>query len=230
MELSDHLPIGIKLFKPSEVIITWNILNKLWIKYLQPSLKGSIITDNREQLIIKNIMFIIEKHNPMILCLQEVSPEMLSMLKFTGYGYINRNESSHNYELIMYDKKKLKLIRVKHIEFSKNDNDWHMHAEFLYHDLPIYVINTHIPWSENMKYQRELANYKLPIGIPVLICGDFNCSVDNMRKLYDIVDIIVPNHVRGDLNGAIAQFDDIITPGYKHEYVNPSMLGFEKCW
>ena len=218
--------------------LTWNILAPKYSNYSMKKTYGLKSIDHENRL--KNIKDTIEKINPDILCLQEVTQQWITELETIGnYKYVTVAKC-------FVEKRKIKvgnIILVKEgsaIKYKKQRTKEKKYAYnyivLEYNNKKIYVTNGHYRWGnttfdsfmwvmDNIKKSSPLF-YKNIINqeTSAVISGDFNCSDINKELYFSCKDVI-----REDSKLCNVEFENALVPRYEYELCNNYLekIGFK---
>lgn len=205
---SDHLPIlGCYMLPNTKKVLkfgTFNVLNRKYIKYMQPEPNNQLLGQhpmanpsiniqlNREKNIRDQIKMIMEANECDILCLQEVSYTLYQLLK-TEYAHILKtrlNISSDGFDncnLIIFNSPCLSCTNNNILipdEYTDNKTLKIPHTmvfTFTYTD-PItsvqdifQVASLHLSYSTTQDYAKIIMSYNNVY--PLVLCGDMNRGV-----------------------------------------------------
>jgi len=224
---SDHLPVGAKIGNVR--IISWNVLNNHFIQWVteidSQGLDGSMISKLHEQeslnypgitlrdeLIGEYILYMIQNpaysDSPLILSLQECSPEfvrVLSQILPSHMGMIlveDLDVIDHN--VVIYDAKKLSLLEVKAAyPFEQSDPIRSLtDLSFIENATgeKYHVFNVHIPGDPTKPGREEFARYvltHLKNGYSNIALGDMNFTEKEMQDAFD--KICIELHIENSL-------------------------------
>lgn len=207
--LSDHMPIGYDILLPPSAnatakmvhVITWNVLNKKYLKHMQPTEKN----DNqrlghhdmanmdpaaqaaREWQVSARIQSMLSSRPGAIMCLQEVSGSLLEILKRTmGKKYtiqvtrISREKEGNgvsNCNVIMaatdvYDfVDRRVLIPAEH---EKEACEYSILSTYK-DNVMFNVASVHLAWSTKVNHAELFLD--ISTSYPTIIAGDFNRGV-----------------------------------------------------
>lgn len=177
-------------------ILTWNILAPGWFCQYQDLTYGLNYTkkdkiwkyNNFHIMRLENIINTIKKLSPDIICLQEITPNSLKIIKEklgykTYYSFImNKNIANEGIATLYNPKKNIKIIKT--IKFLDNQNEPNIFTYVKKKNKIYLILNVHPPRGgncfESIKYTINY-NSKLKKDInnhlyPFIICGDFNSS------------------------------------------------------
>lgn len=198
---SDHLPIGASVERVGVEgtlrIISWNVLNTLWVHCISSDsqgLDGSDITKQniqaRSHLTVREervaILVMELMRNCDILCLQECSLEMIEVINrgmdhTFGEGAIGRHTTAGEYSdfgVIYYREERChKPTSSTSNQYISCGRDHYLHSLYFPHAIvPILVFNTH--WNVHNEALKlgEKINCFLPreVDYPVVLCGDMS--------------------------------------------------------
>ena len=180
-------------------ILTWNILAPGWfcpyqdITYGLNFTKKNIIWkhDNFHLMRIQNIINTIKILNPDIICLQEITPNSLKIIK-EQLGYksyhsfiMNKNIANEGIATLYNPQKNIKITKT--IKFLDNQNEPNIYTYIKKNNKMYLVLNVHPPRGGNCfesinyainynnKYKKLNKDVNNP-DYPFIICGDFNSS------------------------------------------------------
>ena len=180
-------------------ILTWNILAPGWFCPYQDVTYGLNYTkkdiiwkyDNFHIMRLENIINTIKKLNPDLICLQEITPNSLKIIKNklkykTYHSFImNKNIANEGIATLYNPNKNIKITKT--IKFLDNQNEPNIYTYVKKNSKTYLILNTHPPRGgncfESIKYtinynsrfkklQKDINNYLYPF----IICGDFNSS------------------------------------------------------
>lgn len=205
---SDHLPVGAALEssdlpKPISVI-SWNILNTLWIPYIEQSaeingmkesavlkldriIEGTAYTEREIKVneLIRSILWgQMQRGRSPILLLQEVSKTMKKLIEKDlplQFGLLETDPGFNDLGLVIYDREVLVVeeYEVIHGLYSKDRDNFIQDVLFSIQgsDQRLRIINTHIPGGPGSLGPQEFSNYLQATfrpGIATLAAGDMN--------------------------------------------------------
>lgn len=237
---SDHLPIGVRISKNSKnviSIVTCNVLNKKYIKYIKRNtqfLNNSIITkengiqikNSKLNLREKRILdWIVDKMKKKIIliCLQEVSSDLLKVIQqyisnFEVYNIVISNEILKNKEIVLYVKEEIKVNEVVGKLYEKNNFNTITSLNcFNNHLGNFFIINTHVKFGK----ENILDNFlkKLGSNSKVIVAGDFNIDSKNFRNKmkYASTYFVMTNQYYTHINAQ--HFNDVRKKISKFDYI-----------
>ncbi len=163
----------------------------------------NIYKDNKDQ--IKSFQTLVDLENPDVICLQEVSPELLDYLKNTQTAYevescqdfkwkkdfiaylviLSKSKILHNYTSQLHNKKIGSLL-ARH-NGIREPREFHFVDLLIREDFILRVINLHLEVATGTKRRQEefyntLSN--LSNHIPNVICGDFNIFANPLLNIF----------------------------------------------
>jgi endonuclease/exonuclease/phosphatase family metal-dependent hydrolase len=192
-------------------VVQWNTLNKAYMKWIEKNdqgLYGSGITkthgkytsnmkliDQREVLILIYLSNISQKAD--ILCLQEVSTDLLTTLrdvaeqKKTGFRFLATSDPKNkkNHQVIMFSPNV--ILEKEYIADFDTENRERIQAAVFKQKTSterFIVYNTHVPWNMFDVLVKKIGNFQetLQKGYPginlSIVCGDFNISMEDMTR------------------------------------------------
>ena len=183
---SDHLPVW---FKATHFeLITWNILNTKWIKYIEKHpLKDSVIIrwhkgGLRDDLVVNQIMeWLFTK--PVVICLQECSSDVLRQLmaKLKRVSIYHSDLKENDIGVIIVPDS-LKSSDFKTSKGVYRDDRDHFIMRVSVGDL--IVLNTHIPGGSDAKGPEELSTWlkdNVKSDDSAILVGDMNKRPDELK-------------------------------------------------
>lgn len=207
---SDHLPVGIaasgnSLTSPLS-FTSWNILNSLWIKYIEEQnadgIKDYLIqlhktpyrnTSYTERewsvnaIIQKMLHAQKDEGNTPLLVLQEVSIQMKSLIQeglHPCFAILETDRDYNDLGLIIYDKTALQLESYESIHgiYSNDQDNYIQDALFRFEEsgFPFRVIQTHVPGGPHSRGLEEFADYLTTTFMPHIthfVAGDMNQDI-----------------------------------------------------
>ena len=215
--------------------LTWNILAPECSNYSMKKMYGLKKLDQENRL--HNIKDTIDKINPDVLCLQEVTKKWIPELENIGnYKYVTVAKC-------FVEKRKIKvgnviLVKegsgVKYKKQRKKEKKYaYNYIVLYYNNNKIYVTNGHYRWGnttfdsfmwvmDNIKkssphFYKNLINP----DISSVICGDFNCSDINKELYFSCKDVI-----KEDYKWCNVEFENALIPRYEYQLCNNYLENF----
>ncbi|WP_143406390.1 hypothetical protein [Estrella lausannensis] len=205
---SDHLPVGVTLEssdlpKPISVI-SWNILNSLWIPYIEQDaetngmkesailkldriIEGTSYTERELKVneLIQSILWgQMQRGRSPILLLQEVSTPMRKLIEKDipqQLCILATDPGFNDLGLVIYDQEILVVeeYEVIHGLYSRDRDNFVQDVIFSIRgsEQRLRIINTHIPGGEGSCGPQEFSSYlqaTFKPGMPTLAAGDMN--------------------------------------------------------
>lgn len=189
-------------------ILTWNILAPGWfcmyqdITYGLNFSKKNIVFeyDSFHEMRLDNVINSIKVINPDIICLQEVTPNSLKIIKKklkyrTYFSFImNKNIANEGIATLYNPKSEAKIQKT--IKFIDSENEPNIYTYVKKGKNNYLILNVHLPRGgktyKSLHYTLNYNNKKLlqdlkNKNIKFIICGDFNSSnyiTKNIEKKY----------------------------------------------
>lgn len=247
---SDHFPIGLSLQRNGNEgveIISWNILNSMWMGYIDnkndpQGLRESPLVKwhknqinewtEREHRIGDIVIFMLHPFKTKVICLQECSKKMLELLEkrieraFPHRYKILHSEMKYNdLGIVIYDQSKLIVSQWKAIHgiYSDDSDNFIIDTQFENENssLKFRVVSTHIPGGEASKGKDELGCYlnaNFNPAITTVILGDMNQTSEKIHEA-----------ILKFFNG-ISKFELVPTPYFTHVNTKKEPADFDQIY
>jgi endonuclease/exonuclease/phosphatase family metal-dependent hydrolase len=211
---SDHLPIGTQFNKGKQPfgVVTWNVLNKRYMKWIyknEQGLKNTIITEFHEKKvtsfdtninaltlrefgIFEHICHLVSCEKIDVLCMQEVSRDLLIAMReklhgiTPGHIYCSNGSSDENHE-VTWIRGNHKVLETKiYKPYGEKETNSVLLTKIQQGDTDqIYmVLNSHVKWMSLDRFFEVCAsvNEHIQSNEYVIPCGDFNSAPEDVQK------------------------------------------------